>query len=191
MKKKIWMAGILLLPITLWAQTAPADNLYPQALEAYLSGDVDQAILIDTKALQANPKDLKATNLLDLLAQEKSRSAQSVIWIGSEASLAKQTAQTPPAVEPATKIVRTRYLKADTSQIEQLEGEVKTLQGKGGLWGSVNFWVIILALLVSLLSLYSSWKARREAARVKAAFKPREWEESSRKVLDFRRFGNG
>src|SRR6185369_10142763 len=176
MKKKIWMAGILLLPITLWAQTAPADNLYPQALEAYLSGDVDQAILIDTKALQANPKDLKATNLLDLLAQEKSRSAQSVIWIGSEASLAKQTAQTPPAVEPATKIVRTRYLKADTSQweakiqalsllltkdaesrekemasaqaadtakIEQLEGEVKTLQGKGGLWGSVNFWVII------------------------------------------------
>jgi hypothetical protein len=79
----------------------PAGNdLYSQALQAYLAGNFDQAILLDSRALQADPKDAKAQALLSILVSEKDKASQTVIWIGKEGGT-EMAAVNPPAPIPA------------------------------------------------------------------------------------------
>lgn len=103
--KKAFLVGLLFLvhwgiPVPSQAQSVSVDpsipatalnvpgstgsDLYSQALQSYLAGNYDQAILFDSKALQANPQDPKAQALLSLLVNEKDKANQTVIWIGKE-----------------------------------------------------------------------------------------------------------
>lgn len=79
------------------------NDFYSQALQAYLAGNYDQAILMDSRALQADPKDAKAQALLSILVSEKDKATQTVIWIGKENTAAALTAPEPvPAPAPVT-----------------------------------------------------------------------------------------
>ena len=84
---------------------APAPNgsdLYSPALQAYLAGNYDQAILLDSRALQADPQDPKAQALLSILVSEKDKANQSVIWIGKEGGTEMAAANPPvPVAAPA------------------------------------------------------------------------------------------
>jgi hypothetical protein len=100
--KKIVLSSLLFLaflvdPVLLRAQSVPVvpatvlpvqastgSDLYSQALQSYLAGNYDQAILFDSKALQTDPQDAKAQALLSLLVNEKDKANQTVIWIGKE-----------------------------------------------------------------------------------------------------------
>jgi hypothetical protein len=73
-------------PLWLFAQGADwekANDAYQGALQAYLQGDFDQAILLDTRALQTDPENQKAADLLAVLIQEKEQNRKTEIWIGS------------------------------------------------------------------------------------------------------------
>jgi TolA-binding protein len=79
--------------------TGPAagDALYQQALDTYLTGDYDQAILLAAKAVQADPQNQKAQNLLTLLTNEKKDIGKYEIWLSSGQD---KTAPAPSASAP-------------------------------------------------------------------------------------------
>ncbi len=60
------------------------DSLYQQALDTYLNGDYDQAILLAAKAVQADPQNQKAQNLLTLLTNEKKDIGKYEIWLSGQ-----------------------------------------------------------------------------------------------------------
>jgi len=62
------------------------DSLYQQALDTYLNGDYDQAILLAAKSVQADPKNQKAQNLLTLLTNEKKDIGKYEIWLSNQAA---------------------------------------------------------------------------------------------------------
>jgi TolA-binding protein len=69
--------------VSLVSGPAAGDALYQQALDTYLGGDYDQAILLAAKAVQADPKNQKAQNLLTLLTNEKKDIGKYEIWLSS------------------------------------------------------------------------------------------------------------
>lgn len=85
-KMRIFLLLLVAAPALLYAEVPAtgesADDLYQGALQAYLAGDFDQAILMDTKALQLNPQYPKAEGLLSILISEKDTAKKTVIWIG-------------------------------------------------------------------------------------------------------------
>lgn len=59
-----------------------ADRLYQKALDAYLAGNYDQAILHAARSVQENPAEPKAQDLLSVLVAEKESLERKEIWIG-------------------------------------------------------------------------------------------------------------
>lgn len=82
----VWFASAFAIAQTVDPSLIPNDY-YQSALQAYLSGNFDQAILLDSKALQANAQDKKAQALLSILISEKDNANNTVIWIGGKPAL--------------------------------------------------------------------------------------------------------
>ncbi|HTC20015.1 MAG TPA: hypothetical protein VK859_04155 [bacterium] len=136
--RRIMMAGVFvgwLFSAMAMAQTVdgvptPTDY-YQSALQSYLSGDFDQAILLDSKALQANSQDKKAQALLSILISEKDNANKTVIWIGGKPAIV----ESPPSVEvpaPVT-IIQEKAVPpaahpaaAGSKKLAELEARVQT-----------------------------------------------------------------
>lgn len=208
MKKKVFLALVVLMGLAGLGAAAPDDKVqkyYQEALQAYLSGDLDQAILLDSKALEINPRDTKAAALLNVLISEKDMAGKTVIWIGGKASVVDKTeAPAPPKVhtvytgggfdkkkleELETRIqtvalltekgAQGRYQELKDAQIET----TKRLEGMGGRGSNL---LSILAILLSLTALWMSWRTRRALRR------NRDWDgrgghREEEKIVNFRR----
>ncbi len=104
-----WMVmGLLVLPWSAFAQT-PADDdanqFYQSAMQSYLAGDLDKAILLDSKALTVKPNFKKASDFLNTLVTEKEEADRTVIWIGEGNSpavvpMVPKPILAPPPVAP-------------------------------------------------------------------------------------------
>jgi len=78
-------------------QPQDGDRLYQQALDTYLNGDYDQAILLAAKSVEIDPKNQKAQNLLMLLTNEKKDIGNYEIWLSTHTS---NNLTTTPAISP-------------------------------------------------------------------------------------------
>lgn len=95
-----WFASTMAIAQAVDGVATPTDY-YQSALQAYLSGDFDQAILLDSKALQANSQDKKAQALLSILISEKDNANKTVIWIGGKPAIV-ESPQSPEIPAPVT-----------------------------------------------------------------------------------------
>lgn len=138
---KKWLKQLTFLLMTAsfvgWgaAQTPEApktlNDYYQSALQSYLTGDFDQAILWDSKALQLDPQDKKANDLLAILVSEKDTANQTVIWIGGKPTVVEKAAP-PPA--PVPQLPVTVYQEKTVSsppsngkKMAELEARVQTV----------------------------------------------------------------
>lgn len=171
--------------------TPAGNDLYSQALQAYLGGNYDQAILMDSRALQADPKDAKAQALLSILVSEKDKANQTVIWIGKEngtevAAVDPPVPVTAPVVAPQAKPPAARssaktqglaelqarvnavafLLERDqNSQYRELKGAQVGVQKRLDEINARSLWgnfLFLLALLVGATALWKSWRNERE-----------------------------
>jgi len=118
---------ILMASVAMGAILSPekkAVQFYQSALESYLSGDYEQAILLDSQALQANPGYKKAKALLDVLIQEKDRMKKSEIWLRGEDKL--QVPLPKAAVPARTRQVVVRQ-ELDKEKLQELESRIQTV----------------------------------------------------------------
>lgn len=106
-----------------------ANDYYQSALQAYLAGDFDQAILLDSKALQTDPQDKKAEALLSILVSEKDAANKTVIWIGGKPTLAGNEPINPVPQVPVTifKDKVSRPAGADSGKLKELEARIQTV----------------------------------------------------------------
>lgn len=130
MKKAIGLGFLALLAVVALgaASEVPptAAGYYQQALESYLGGDYDQAILLDTKSLQVDPGSTKAKALLSVLVSEKETAGKTVIWIGGQPTLVeKKVPAAPPAPVIQREIIRTERL--DQAKLQELENRIQTV----------------------------------------------------------------
>jgi TolA-binding protein len=75
-------------PVATPGPEGTGETLYQQALDTYLSGDYDQAILLAAKSVEADPQNQKAQNLLTLLTNEKKDIGKYEIWLSTRADKA-------------------------------------------------------------------------------------------------------
>lgn len=191
-------------------QVPAGNDLYPQALQAYLAGNYDQAILLDSRALQADPKDAKAQALLSILVSEKDKASQSVIWIGKEnggepvpVSLPapvtvtqEKTEAVPVSKRPARKVLAMAELEArvnavafllerdQNSQYRELKGAQVSAQKRLDEISSRSLLgniLLLLALLVAVAALWKSWQNGEEMRR-RMSLIGREYEKDGRVV---------
>jgi hypothetical protein len=197
------------LPVTV-------DN-YQSALQAYLSGDFDQAILLDSKALQADPQDKKAQALLSILISEKDNSNKTVIWIGGKPAIVEEpkSIEAPAPVtifQEKTVHVGTRPAAADNKKLSELEARVQTTaflmerdsfsqyREITGAQVSTNKqladislglkdldFLFFLALILSSAALWKSWKNGQEIKKQKATMTPPSSAGERDRVVHFRR----
>lgn len=78
MKKMVLLLLCLCwIPLGVAQAAAPkvptANSIYRQALDAYLDGNLDQAISLVAKSLTQDPDNLKSKNLLSILVFEKEK----------------------------------------------------------------------------------------------------------------------
>ncbi len=122
---------VLLCPILGWAQGPEwekSSEAYQGAMKAYLEGDFDQAILLDTQAIQADAKNQKASDLLAVLVKEKEQNRKSEIWIGSQKPAPAVPAVTAPAPIPAAQPapLKVRHVSIGTASAA-MEARVETI----------------------------------------------------------------
>ena len=136
----IWVF-VFVSPVLTWAQSSDNSNeVYQSALKAYLEGDFDQAILLDTRAIQADANNRKASDLLAVLVGEKEQNQKTEIWIGSDKALnqvplvSSPIPQTLPAASRVRHVSKTRShkappLKAAAKEVDNsaLEARVETI----------------------------------------------------------------
>jgi hypothetical protein len=137
MKIGICLLSLLFLSRMALAQTLDASktptDYYESALQAYLSGDFDQAILLDSKALQNNSQDKKAQALLSILISEKDTANKTVIWIGGQPAVIEKPkapeVQAPITVFQQKTIREGTYRPAfvDNKRLAELETRVQTV----------------------------------------------------------------
>jgi hypothetical protein len=204
---------------------APGD-FYQSALQAYLVGDFDHAILFDSKALQDDPQDKKAQALLNILVSEQDAARKSVIWIGDQAATVQASAAAAPPPSPVT-VIRERTVRErpaassgmDARKLAELEARVQTVAflmerdsfsqyrelsgaqaqttqrldeltaslkdlGSGLKLSALLF---LLALLVSSLALWKSWKNGRDLERRLAFREDPDSDEGKNQVVKLRR----
>ena len=108
------------------------NDLYQSALQAYLAGDFDQAILMDSKALQIDPKDKKALAFLSLLVSEKDTANKTVIWIGGKPAVVENSVKSPEPAAPITVFQRQdvrsfKPVPVNNRKMEELETRIQTV----------------------------------------------------------------
>jgi TolA-binding protein len=75
-------------PVPTAGPEGTGESLYQQALDTYLNGDYDQAILLAAKSVEEDPQNQKAQNLLTLLTNEKKDIGKYEIWLSTRADKA-------------------------------------------------------------------------------------------------------
>ncbi len=200
----------------LYAQTAEtpktSNDYYQSALQAYLTGDFDEAILWDTKALQLDPQDKKAESLLSILVSEKDTDNKTVIWIGGKPTVVQEVNPNPAPVAAPVTIIKEKAARpaaADNRKLQELETRVQTVafimerdsfnqyRELSGAQAQTNkniqelslnvkglgfgMWLLfILALALSSLSLWKSWRNGLAIKQQTAGFQPSDAEEKGR-----------
>jgi hypothetical protein len=214
--KKLILIGILVLGMTPVSWGGPANApkakaYYQGALKAYLDGDYDKAVLMDSLALQLDPQLDKAANLLNVLTIEMDKAHQTDIWIGSPGS----SGQVTPLV-PATSLVGKRIIPskpADVTKLTQLQAQIQVMEflmsrnseeqvkifqmtrkapkEKPDLKIPSSPQVLfLLALLLAIIALVASMKTRQELKRYKDYFLSHNTPAADlEKILLMRRFG--
>jgi len=113
----LWMPSLLgAVPLA-----KKAAQFYQKALEAYLAGDYEQAILLDSQALEINPQYKKAKSLLEVLVEEKERIRKAEIWLRGEE---KQQPRLSKSGRPQPVVVQ-RGL--DKEKLQELENRIQTV----------------------------------------------------------------
>ncbi|MGH7738954.1 MAG: hypothetical protein ACREL1_02290 [bacterium] len=97
--------------------SAPNKSLYQQALDTYLNGDYDQAILLAAQSVEADPQDQKSRDLLTLLTKEKKEIGASEIWLPSQAVKHSGLMVNPVPALPAP--VRSKAVRRQIEKIQQ------------------------------------------------------------------------
>jgi hypothetical protein len=126
----VWSASTTAIAQAVNPLPTPTDY-YQGALQAYLSGDFDQAILLDSKALQSDSQDKKAQALLSILISEKDNANKTVIWIGGKPAIVEPS-QNPEVLAPVTIIQEKtvpsgiRPASAGSKKLAELEARVQT-----------------------------------------------------------------
>ena len=128
MKRRIlagWGLAIFLVPLLAAASAKGnrAQLYYQKAMEAYLAGEYDEAILMDTKALEANPQYTKANSLLQILISEKDMAGKTVIWIGGKPAPAVKGKAASPVI--IVKKTVAGLSEADKLKLQELEERVR------------------------------------------------------------------
>lgn len=130
--KKAWLIGLLLwgaIP-AVWpapAGSVKAKDLYQEALDSYLSGNYDKAVLLDTQALQADPQDRKASELLNILVYEMKWAHQTDIWIGAQDSPLSPKIPAATAPPPPGKPSLRKTFKAGPAALSQLAAQIQVM----------------------------------------------------------------
>ncbi len=127
----ILLAGLFTNRVLAQALELPksANDYYQSALQSYLTGDFDQAILWDSKALQIDPQDKKAGELLSLLVSEKDMANKTVIWIGGKPTVVEQGTANAAPQAPVT-LFKERMVRSpstDDRKLAELETRVQTV----------------------------------------------------------------
>lgn len=131
----LWIAlGCLATPV--WGEPVlpqpsptPLADYYQSALQAYLSGDLDHAVLLDSKALQADPQDKKAQALLSILISDQDAARKSVIWIGGNApeTAGERSPELPAPVTVVKEVHGAARPSVDGRKLAELENRVQTV----------------------------------------------------------------
>ena len=217
-----FISGLLLAQALGTVPTVP--DYYQSALQAYLSGDIDQAILQDSKALQNNNQDKKAQALLSILVSEKDASNKTVIWIGGKPAVmdSPQTKELPAPVTlfrdrpPQPRAARA---SVDSRKLAELETRVQTvaflmerdsfnqyreLNGAQvatnkrleeislnlkdlGTGAQHSNFLFLLALVLSALALWISWKNGQEVKKQQTFIDRAQDPENRDRVVNIRR----
>lgn len=137
MNKKLWMGmalfGLLAFPAfpqTEQGKDVGPDEYYQSALQSYLNGDIDQAILMDSKALKMDPQNQKAQALLTVLIGEKDTAQKTVIWIGGKPSTVEQAPAVNSAPAPVT-VVKEKPVavgsRMDMGKVKEMENRIQMM----------------------------------------------------------------
>ncbi|HEY5037534.1 MAG TPA: hypothetical protein VIJ93_00520 [bacterium] len=95
-----------------------AEDFYHQALNAYLDGNYDQAIVLTAQSLGEEPSYAKSKNLLSILTVEKDQEGKTVIWLAGK-----------PSIVIPTPIAQNSRIFQEPSGLEK---QVQTLQKRLG-----------------------------------------------------------
>ncbi len=131
----LWIAWVCLAPFA-WGEPVlpepsptPVADYYQSALQAYLSGDLDHAVLWDSKALQSDPQDRKAQALLSILISDQDAAKKSVIWIGGNAP--ETAGEKSPELQAPVTVVKEVHgalrPPVDGRKLAELENRVQTV----------------------------------------------------------------
>lgn len=97
--------------------SVPDKTLYQQALDTYLNGDYDQAILLAAQSVEADPQDQKSRDLLTLLTKEKKEIGASEIWLPSQAAKPNGLMENPVPALPTP--VRSKAVQRQIEKIQE------------------------------------------------------------------------
>jgi hypothetical protein len=128
--------------LSLNAQTAgpaptptAAEGFYHQAMNAYLDGNYDQAIVFTAQSLQADPNFDKSKNLLTVLTTEKENEGKTVIWLaGKPVVVAAPRVPLPvdeSGIEESFRKLQARfnnYADAQARKNNQTDGQIQVIQ---------------------------------------------------------------
>jgi hypothetical protein len=115
-----------------------AEELYHEALVAYLDGRYDKAILLSARSLEKDPAYPKARNLLTILTSETEMEGKTVIWLaekGPPAAPVLQAAQADAAGEGlglevyALREKVHRFYDSQMGKNAELSGRMQVVQG--------------------------------------------------------------
>jgi len=101
-----------------------AVKLYQGALEAYLSGHYEEAILMDSQALDINSHYKKAQSLLDVLIKEKEKANKTEIWLRGEDQV-KVPVPIPSSITRTQRVIINHEI--DKEKLKELESRIQTV----------------------------------------------------------------
>jgi len=101
-----------------------SELFYRQALQAYLDGNYDEAILLAAKSVSKDPANKEVQNLLDLLMGEKDRAKKTEIWL-SEKFPVKNNLESPDQISKNLSNKVSEDLKNDIKRIQVQSGHFK------------------------------------------------------------------
>ena len=102
-----------------------AEEIYRQALGAYLDGNYDSAIILSVKSLEKDPGYAKSRSLLSILTSEKEQEGKTVIWLSGRPVIVTPT---PAPAVPVAPVVQEDHLNI-THQITSMQAHLDRFMG--------------------------------------------------------------
>jgi hypothetical protein len=138
---RVFVSAVLFLLALgpLQAAAPEAEDLYHQALSAYLDGQYDKAIILTAQSLEKDPTFYRSKNLLSILTAEKELEGKTVIWLTGKPSLVPAAPALPMggASEVAALGLEVHALRekvdrfhgSQTRKNAELNGQIQLMQG--------------------------------------------------------------